>query len=156
MATAIECPHIPVSWGELLDKITILEIKRERIAEPPARANVELELKLLRRVAGRFAGGSHVQPLVSRLKCVNAELWEIEDDIRAREAEGDFGPRFIALARSVYHRNDLRAALKRQINQSLGSLLVEEKSYTAPAPLAERVTPGRGAQPGLSAGRAQA
>jgi Family of unknown function (DUF6165) len=123
------CPRVPVSWGELVDKITILRIKAERIACKDARANVAHELAALGRVAGQAIRGGEVAPLIEQLQAVNEELWEIEDRIREREAEGDFGQRFVQLARSVYKKNDLRAAIKRRINEALGSELVEEKSY---------------------------
>ncbi|VWX55023.1 DUF6165 family protein [Novosphingobium sp. 9U] len=122
------CPRVPVSWGELVDKITILQIKSERIADRTARANVARELISLSRVAGEAI--CEVTPLIDQLRAVNEELWEIEDKIREREAEGDFGQRFVQLARAVYKKNDLRAAIKRRINTALGSELVEEKSYT--------------------------
>jgi hypothetical protein len=121
------CPRVPVSWGELVDKITILQIKSERIAARDARANVARELISLSRVAGDAI--VRIAPLLDQLRAVNEELWEIEDKIREREAEGDFGQRFVQLARSVYKKNDLRAAIKRRINEALGSELVEEKSY---------------------------
>ena len=123
------CPRVPVSWGELVDKITILQIKSDRIAHAEARANVARELASLRRVAGEAIGDRAVAPLIDQLRAVNEELWEIEDKIREREAESDFGQRFVQLARSVYKKNDLRAAIKRRINDALGSELVEEKSY---------------------------
>jgi hypothetical protein len=122
-------PLVPVSWGELIDKITILEIKQERIAAPEARANVAREYRLLREAAGPVADREGVATLRAELKAVNEALWEIEDEIRAREADGDFGDEFVSLARSVYKRNDRRAALKRRLNMLLGSELVEEKSY---------------------------
>lgn len=125
----IECPRVPVSWGELVDKITILQIKSERIKGGNAGANIARELASLRRAADRAIRNPVLGPLVDQLRAVNEELWEIEDRIREREAEGDFGHRFIQLARSVYKKNDLRAALKRRINDALGSELVEEKSY---------------------------
>lgn len=123
------CPRVPVSWGELVDKITILQIKTERIASREARANVAHELTALHRIAGDAIRSERVVPLLEQLQAVNEELWEIEDKIREREAEGDFGQRFVQLARSVYKKNDLRAAIKRRINEALGSELVEEKSY---------------------------
>jgi hypothetical protein len=126
-------PLAPVSWGELLDKITILEIKAERIAEPAARANVARELALLRQAAAPVMAQPGLAPLIEGLRRVNVALWRIEDDIRAKEAASDFGADFIALARSVYLTNDERAALKRQINALLRSELVEEK-YHAAAP----------------------
>ncbi len=123
---------VPVSWGELLDKITILVIKSERIADAPKRANVVRELDALRQVvAAAGALPEAAQPLIDALRGVNEALWDIEDDIRDCERQKDFGPRFVELARSVYHQNDRRAALKRDLNALLGSELVEEKSYQA-------------------------
>lgn len=122
-------PVVPVSWGELIDKITILEIKAERIADPKKRANVERELAALAAVRDRSAKPEGLAPMVSALRAVNEALWAIEDDIRECEAKGEFGPRFVELARSVYRNNDRRADLKRRINALLGSELVEEKSY---------------------------
>jgi len=124
--------HVPVSWGELLDKIAILEIKAERIADPAKTANVAKELAALR--ATRDEAGVDLTPLgavIGALREVNEALWQIEDDIRDCERQGDFGARFVALARDVYRTNDRRAALKRQVNEALGSELVEEKSYAA-------------------------
>ena len=123
------CPLVPISWGELLDKISILEIKRERIGDAAALANVLNELRLLERAAEPVAGAAAIVALRARLKSVNERLWEIEDGIREKEREGDFGEAFVALARSVYQRNDERAAIKREINLLLGSDLIEEKSY---------------------------
>lgn len=124
-------PLAPVSWGELLDKITILEIKADRIAAPAARANVARELALLRGIAAPVLGQPGLAPLLEGLRRVNAALWDIEDGIRAREAAGDFGPRFVELARSVYLTNDERSGLKRQVNALLRSELVEEKYHAA-------------------------
>lgn len=126
-------PQVPVSWGELLDKIAILEIKRERIADPGKRGHVLRELALLARIAAPAEAARGLAPLRFRLKAVNRELWEIEDAIRLEESAGRFGPRFVQLARSVYLRNDHRAELKRRINLLLGSGLVEEKSYAGTA-----------------------
>lgn len=123
------CPRVPVSWGELVDKITILQIKSERIKAHEARANVTHELSSLSRVAAEAISSEGVTALMDQLRAVNEELWEIEDKIREREAQGDFGQRFVQLARSVYKKNDLRAAIKRRINEALGSELLEEKSY---------------------------
>jgi hypothetical protein len=120
-------PTVPVSWGELLDKISILEIKRARIDRPDARANVLRELELLLEIAGDMP--ARVADDYAALKRVNEALWEIEDDIRREEALGRFEGRFIGLARQVYIRNDERAAIKRRINDRLGSDLREEKSY---------------------------
>ena len=121
--------HIPVSIGELIDKITILQIKASHF-QGEGLANVQRELDLLEQVR-RDAGVSLPAELEAALAAINAELWTIEDAIREREAASDFGERFIELARSVYRCNDQRAALKRQINASTGSNLVEEKSYSA-------------------------
>ncbi len=128
-------PMAPVSWGELIDKITILEIKAERIAEPAARANVARELALLRDVAAPVGDQPGLAALVDRLRAVNLALWRIEDDIREKEAMAEFDDAFVALARAVYLTNDERAAIKRRINAALRSELVEEKFHapsTAP------------------------
>lgn len=121
---------VPVSWGELLDKITILDIKTKRIADPAKRENVEREHAALTRVvtdAGQLPKAA--SPIIDQLRGVNEALWDIEDEIRDCERAKDFGARFIELARAVYHTNDKRAALKRDLNDLLGSELVEEKSY---------------------------
>lgn len=122
-------PSVPVSWGELLDKITILEIKRERMDRPDALANVEKEHRVLSEAAAHVLDIDGVPPLLQRLKRINETLWEVEDAIREQEADARFGPRFVALARSVYKTNDERAAVKRAINALLNSELIEEKSY---------------------------
>lgn len=127
--TRLATPAVPVSWGELLDKMTILEIKQERIADSQARANVAREYVALCGIGAQALAGAGVAELFGALRRVNEALWEIEDAIRAEEAKGAFGPTFIGLARSVYHRNDERAAIKRRINAALQSELVEEKSY---------------------------
>jgi len=120
----------PVSWGELIDKITILEIKAARIADPAKLANVRRELQALTAVRdGQAVDLAPVAPLAAELRQVNTALWDIEDKIRECEALGDFSAAFVALARSVYQTNDRRAELKRRINTLLGSELVEEKSY---------------------------
>jgi len=123
--------NVQTSPGEFLDKLTILEIKAERIADPVKLANVRRELAQLRATwtASPFAGRD-VAPLVAQLKAVNQTLWEIEDRIRRHEAEQRFDGGFVELARSVYRTNDRRAALKRELNLALGSDLLEEKSYT--------------------------
>lgn len=122
--------RIPVAPGELLDKITILQIKSERIADQAQRANVLRELELLQEVWQQTGlQDDTVAGLQAELRSVNEALWEIEDGIRDREREGDFGEKFIELARSVYFRNDERAAIKKRINRYLGSEIVEEKSY---------------------------
>jgi len=123
---------VTVSVGELLDKITILEIKTERIKDPRKLANVARELDELTAASARsIAFTEEVAGLVGELKQVNLRLWDIEDDIRDCERNKDFGERFIALARAVYHTNDLRADLKGRLNSITGSAIVEEKSYQA-------------------------
>ena len=122
---------IPVAPGELLDKLSILDIKSERIADPAKLDNVRRERALLEDVwRSAPEAETDVSDARARLKAVNEALWEIEDAIRECEARGDFGERFVELARSVYLRNDERAAIKREINERLGSTIVEEKSYT--------------------------
>lgn len=122
---------IEVSPGELLDRITILEIKTERIGDPTKLANVREELAVLRRARdGAIPAGPEVARIEAALKAVNERLWEVEDALRDCERAGDFGTRFVDLARSVYQTNDRRAALKRELNLALGSRLVEEKSYS--------------------------
>lgn len=133
-------PSVPVSWGELLDKISILEIKQGRMPSAAATAHVERELDLLRSIAADASDIAEVAPLLARLRRINETLWEIEDAIRELEGQASFGPAFIALARTVYQTNDTRAALKRQINLLLASELIEEKSYVptlAADPLAD-------------------
>jgi hypothetical protein len=120
----------PVSFGELIDKITILEIKSERIADPAKLDNVRGELELLRDTwRGHPAAAIDIVTLQGALKQVNERLWVIEDEIRVQEQRQLFDATFVKLARSVYFENDQRAALKRQINLRLGSTLIEEKSY---------------------------
>jgi hypothetical protein len=121
---------VPVSYGELIDKITILEIKLEQIADAAKRANVRTELDLLNETwHGHPASGTDIRVERERLKAVNQALWDIEDRIRLKEKAQAFDAQFIELARAVYFQNDDRAAIKREINQRLGSTLVEEKSY---------------------------
>ena len=121
--------QIPVSVGELVDKITILQIKANRFSGE-ALANVQRELALLDGVLVS-CGVKLPTELVDALSEINQRLWTIEDDIREQEANSCFDDRFIALARSVYRCNDQRAALKRQINTATGSQLMEEKGYAA-------------------------
>ncbi|MDT8439294.1 MAG: DUF6165 family protein [Wenzhouxiangellaceae bacterium] len=123
---------VPVSPGEVLDKISILEIKVERITDEHKRANVERELDLLTGLWHAHASETtEITRLRDELRAINAQLWSIEDDIRDCERSQDFGERFVELARSVYRTNDRRAAIKRRINDQLGSVIVEEKSYAA-------------------------
>ena len=121
---------VPVSVGEVVDKVTILEIKSERISDSEKLHNVAAELDALRPlVSGGVFDSAELVALTDGLRAVNGELWDIEDDIRAEEAAGRFGERFIELARAVYVTNDRRAELKKKINLATGSQLVEEKSY---------------------------
>ncbi len=122
---------VEIGSGELIDKITILEIKSERMSDPAKLANVRLELSELSAVRDNHLPASDaLQSLSSELMGINEALWVIEDDIRACEAEKDFGEKFIALARAVYVTNDKRAAVKKQINLLTGAKIIEEKSYT--------------------------
>jgi hypothetical protein len=124
-------PVVPVSWGELLDKVAILEIKRLRLRAPEAVANAERELLALAKALATLAPVPvGLAELRAALAAVNQRLWVIEDRIRERDAAGDFGPEFVALARSVYRENDERGRIKRSINVLLGSGLVEEKQYS--------------------------
>ncbi len=120
---------IPVSAGELIDKITILRVKAARI-DAAKRANVEKELRLLEAVAAEaLASTPGLDALAAELEAVNAALWDVEEAKRDCERRQDFGGAFVALARRVYRENDRRAAIKRRINEAAGSELVEEKSY---------------------------
>jgi hypothetical protein len=121
--------EVPVSWGEMIDKITILEIKTERISDPEKLGNVRRELDLLVARLGPALGNAEVMALTGELRAINAALWDIEDEIRECERVKNFGARFVELARSVYFTNDKRSEVKRAINQALGSAIVEEKSY---------------------------
>lgn len=129
-------PQVPVSWGELLDKISILAIKQRRIADPAALVHVTAEHDLLMRVAAPALARAEVAERHAALVAVNEALWEVEDAIRAEDAAGRFGAEFIRLARAVYAENDRRATIKRTLNDLLGSELVEEKSYWSAAPTA--------------------
>jgi Flp pilus assembly protein TadD len=120
---------VEVAPGELLDKITILQIKSERITDPAKLRNVHAELRALAGPRESLGQSAALAELTAQLKAVNERLWDIEDEIRLCERARDFGPRFIELARSVYVTNDRRAAVKRAINELLNSHLVEEKSY---------------------------
>jgi predicted nucleic acid-binding Zn-ribbon protein len=121
---------IPCSYGEAADKFTILTIKSERMRDAAQIENIRAELSLLREAL--FAAverTARFDALLAELKTVNETLWTIEDDIRALEAKGEFGPQFVRLARGVYRNNDERARIKRRIDELLGSPLREEKSY---------------------------
>ena len=122
--------QVEISAGELIDKLTILEIKLERLSDPAQLANVRREHEPLRETLRQnFADTPELAALMIELRRTNTALWDIEDDIRRHERNGDFGESFVALARSVYRTNDLRAAIKRRINQLLDSAIVEEKGY---------------------------
>jgi len=125
---------VETSTGNVADRISILLLKLERIPDEDARAHIERELAALVAAWEEAAlpprGDLAPWP---RLHDVNRHLWEVEDALRRHEAEGDFGPEFIALARSVYRLNDERAALKRQISEATGSVFVDQKSYGQPA-----------------------
>jgi len=121
---------VPVSFGELLDKIAILQIKSERMRDESKLANVRRELAALENMWMAHSAASHdIAALRGELKAVNERLWVIEDDIRLKEQAQAFDNAFVQLARSVYFENDTRARIKRDINLALGSELVEEKSY---------------------------
>jgi hypothetical protein len=121
---------VPISPGELLDKITILRIKSQRMSDPVKVSNVRLELRALEQTwSASFYAEFDVDADVSALLSVNERLWVIEDDIRDKERAQAFDADFIRLARAVYFENDERAAIKRRINTKLGSGIVEEKSY---------------------------
>jgi hypothetical protein len=125
-------PHdilVPISVGELMDKITILEIKSERIKNPAQLKNIMHELEALRAVRLGHIDRAMSDKLSAELKTVNAKLWDVEDAIRDCDARGDFGGSFIELARAVYRLNDERSRLKKAINVASGSRLFEEKSY---------------------------
>ena len=123
---------VPVATGELIDKITILRLKAQRLKRPEALANVNHELQALEAVlneAGTSMNMNAAMMHIDALQAVNTELWNVEDALRQLEAEQRFDQMFIELARSVYQLNDQRAAIKRQINEACGSTLLEEKSY---------------------------
>ena len=121
---------IPASAGELIDKITILEIKVKNIRDPEKNRNVAKELEaLVKCLRKNISDADQLTDLRASLKSINEALWNIEDDIRLCEQRGEFDDKFIKLARSVYRQNDKRAAVKKEINVLLGSSIIEEKSY---------------------------
>ena len=121
---------VPISPGELVDKITILEIKSARMTDPAKLANVRTELTLLQDTWRASAYAAYdISSQWAALRKINEKLWDIEDDIRDKERARKFDQEFIELARAVYVTNDERAAVKREINTRLGSKIVEEKSY---------------------------
>ena len=123
-------PQVPISWGELFDKITILQIKLENITSKNALENVEQELKKLQSILTQYCLKTmETTQLEGELRQINQQLWDIEDQIRDKERNNSFDDEFIQLARSVYITNDERSRIKRKINDMFGSELVEEKSY---------------------------
>ena len=124
-------PLIPISWGELFDKITILQIKSEKILSPDSLKNVDKELKELSLIFDKvFAENLLALEFTEKLRQINFELWNIEDQIREKERKKAFDNEFIQLARSVYIKNDQRSVIKGKINEAFGSDLVEQKSYS--------------------------
>lgn len=123
-------PKVPISWGELFDKITILQIKLENLTSKDALENVEREFKQLQSIFIKyFPKNTEAKQLEEELKQINQQLWDIEDKIRDKERNRSFDDEFIQLARSVYIINDERSRIKRKINDVFGSEFVEEKSY---------------------------
>lgn len=130
MDNKFQTPLVPISWGELIDKITILEIKEVKISSNNALDNIRKELGFLSDIVSNSKGVyDAISPLKNELKEVNLNLWQVEDEIRDKEYSQEFDEKFISLARSVYRLNDDRANLKKQINETLFSELKEEKSY---------------------------
>ena len=129
MSRKMTTPVVPISWGELIDKITILEIKDLKIESITAKKNIRKELKYLLGIAKLDKMPKAIEVLKSELSNVNLNLWAVEDQIREKELAGEFDKIFIELARSVYRLNDVRAKTKKSINLILQSELVEEKSY---------------------------
>ena len=126
----MKLPQVPISWGELFDKITILEIKLENLREVNALKNVKLEHDQLYIIYNRnFSENENAKSLITDLKIINQKLWDIEDKIRDKERSKTFNEDFIELARKVYFTNDERSQIKRNINEIFGSELIEEKSY---------------------------
>ena len=129
MKTKMATPFVPISWGELIDKLTILEIKDLKIDSINAKKNIRKELDYLFEIANLNKLPEALHDLKNELRKVNLKLWEVEDKIREKELVGEFDTVFIELARSVYRLNDARAKAKQSINLMLFSELVEEKSY---------------------------
>ena len=128
--SAIMTIKIDISYGEFLDKLSILEIKSERIKDEAKLANVRKELNLLKELwAADPQSRVDIKAELDEMKEINEKLWDIEDDIRDKERDKSFDEEFIRLARAVYYTNDDRADVKRRINEKLGSALIEEKSY---------------------------
>jgi predicted nucleic acid-binding Zn-ribbon protein len=130
-STQRNVPMVALSWGEVIDKITILEIKQQRLSSAEAIDNVRREHAALNKIVAGIAAPEALAALKQALKAINEKLWDIENKIRAKEAASAFDQQFIELARSVYVNNDDRAKIKREINKLLKSGLVEEKQYTS-------------------------
>lgn len=127
-----DVPTIPVSWGELVDKITILEIKASKINEDKALVRINDELASLTKAAqSPYQSSAMLLTLKNQLKEINLILWEVEDEIRMKESKQEFDSKFIELARKVYHTNDRRSAKKREIDVLLDSRIVEQKKYAS-------------------------
>ena len=127
----MKTPLIPISWGELFDKITILQIKLENLQNQNALKNVKIEYAQLSKIYNiSFMDDAIAKKLMNNLKQINNKLWDIEDKIRDKERNNAFDEEFIELARSVYITNDGRSRIKRNINETFGSQLIEEKSYS--------------------------
>ena len=132
---AVKSVSIDIAPGDLLDRITVLEIKSDRLTAEPAARNVRIELASLRASRDRAIPATpELDRLTADLRRVNETLWDLEEDVRICEAANDFGDRFIQSARSIIHSNDRRAALKQAINRMLGSSFQEEKSFPLPDP----------------------
>lgn len=126
----LKSPYIPVSWGELFDKISILEIKKEKAADQTSLKNVNNELGILREIIPEnVLAHEEIYRLRIQLKTINQNIWDIEDEIRIKESFNDFSQSFIVLARNTYLFNDNRASIKRKINNILNSEIIEEKIY---------------------------
>ena len=126
----MKTPIVPISWGELFDKMTILEIKTENLQEKNALKNVKTEYDQLNKIyINNFLEDEIARRLFKDLKKINQKLWDIEDKIRDKERSKNFDKNFIELARNVYFTNDERAKIKRNINKTYGSEIIEEKSY---------------------------
>ena len=127
----MKIPLIPISWGELFDKITILQIKIENLKEKNALKNVKKEYDQLNKIYNsKFLEDEKAKVLINSLSKINKKLWDIEDKIRHKERIKKFDEQFIELARNVYFTNDKRSKIKRDINETFGSLIIEEKSYS--------------------------
>ena len=122
---------VPISLGELIDKITILRIKSNKINSNEAQKNIKLELEKLEHILNEtMLINTNLKNFETKLSKINQSLWDIEDQLREKEKEKKFDKKFISLARMVYYKNDERAKIKRMINKNFGSELIEEKSYT--------------------------